>query len=143
MKVVDLAINAALGMKESEPGESHLLELPVSSLSKNHVGSVHASAQFALAEACSGQWLCLQLKGIQDRVFPLLRHSNVKFRKPAQGRLLAFADPVEGQAHNLTDTLNTKGRLLVAIQVSVQDENQQTTMTGQFDWYLQWLPPNE
>jgi hypothetical protein len=71
MKVVDLAINAALGMKESPEDSKHLLELPESSFSKNHVGTAHASTQFALAEACSGQRLFNKLNGIQDRLLAL------------------------------------------------------------------------
>ncbi|MDC0325596.1 DUF4442 domain-containing protein [bacterium] len=137
MKVVDLAINAALGMIESGEGCHHLLELPESSLGENHAGTVHASAQFALAEACSGQWLFGQLRDLQAKVIPLLRTSNVKYRKPALGRLLAFAELVEGGDENLTEALTNKGRLIVSVKIVITDENQQTTMTGKFDWFLQ------
>lgn len=137
MKVIDLAMNAALGMQESPEGADHLLELPDSSLSLNHVGTAHASVQFALAEACSGQWLSCELKGIQERVLPLLRHATVKYRKPARGKLIAFADVVEGEEVNLIESLFQKNRLLVSLKATIKDEHQQTTMTGQFDWFLQ------
>jgi len=47
MHVTDLAINQTLGMQQAPEGNGHILEMPESPLLLNHVGSIHASVQFA------------------------------------------------------------------------------------------------
>ncbi|MCI0629716.1 MAG: hypothetical protein L0Y44_03570 [Phycisphaerales bacterium] len=96
--VTDLAINRAMGMQLAPHGSDHIVTLPASppggapgsgALLLNHVGSVHASVQFALAEAASGELLLQHLGAAQvsagdslwrDQVFAVLRTSSVKFR---------------------------------------------------------------
>lgn len=60
MHVTDLAINKMLGMQLAPEGNGHILEMPESPLLLNHVGTIHAGAQFALAEASSGEFLLRQ-----------------------------------------------------------------------------------
>src|ERR1044071_8013305 len=95
MHVTDLAMNKTLGMQLAPAGSNHILEMSESPLLLNHVGTVHASAQFALAEASSGEFLLRYLGDAQSQVFAVLRTTEVKFRKPAHGALRAttrFAD---------------------------------------------------
>jgi acyl-coenzyme A thioesterase PaaI-like protein len=61
MHVTDISINKALGMQLLPVEDAHILEMPESPLLLNHVGTVHASAQFALAEASSGEFLLRHL----------------------------------------------------------------------------------
>jgi Domain of unknown function (DUF4442) len=154
MHVTDLAINRAMGIQLAPPGSDHILELPESpaALLLNHVGTVHASVQFALAEAASGEFLLRQLgesglsEGEQEQVFAVLRTSTVKFRKPAPlgfGKLRASARFEDTPRTSPTDAahvsaaLASRGRALVAILVEVADAQGVVTMTGQFDWFLQ------
>jgi hypothetical protein len=167
MHVTDLAINRAMGMQLAPAGSDHILELPESSpgspgsgaLLINHLGTIHASVQFALAEAASGEFLLCQLgeaglsEGGREQVFAVLRTATVKSRKPAPpgfGQLRAtarFADTpgtAPTDAAQLSATLATRGRALVAILVEVADAQGVVTMTGQFDWFLQqYRPPDE
>src|SRR5688500_7990946 len=46
MHVTELAINKTFGMQLAPAGAGHVLEMPESPLLLNHVGTVHASAQF-------------------------------------------------------------------------------------------------
>ena len=69
MHVTDLAINRALGMQLASEGSGHILEMPESPLLLNHVGTVHASAQFALAEASSGEFLLRHLGDLHGQLF--------------------------------------------------------------------------
>src|SRR4051812_38157563 len=110
MHVTDLAINKALGMQLAPPGGGHILEMPVSPLLLNHVGTVHASAQFALAEASSGEFLLHYLGGAQSQVFAVLRTADVKFRKPAHEVLRASARFADGDANILLTELALRGR---------------------------------
>ena len=137
MHVTDLAINQSIGMTLAPDGSSHLLELPESPLLLNHVGTVHASVQFALAEACSGEFLLRATGFAHTEIFAVLRSSEVKFRKPANGLLRASARFAEDTEMSLTETLTARGRALVSVLVEVCDVNDVTTMTGRYDWFLQ------
>jgi len=55
MKTIEIPFNKFVGISRSESQENGLLELKDDENLKNHLGTVHASAQFALAEACSGE----------------------------------------------------------------------------------------
>ena len=137
MHVTDLAINKTLGMQLAPAGNGHILEMPESPLLLNHVGTVHASVQFALAEASSGELLLRHLGDAQSQVFAVLRTSDVKFRKPAHGALRASARFADGIAESLTTELASRGRALASVLVEVADAQGVVTMTGQYDWFLQ------
>ena len=142
MHVTDLALNRTLGMQLAQSGDGQLLELPESPLLLNHVGTIHASAQYALAEACSGEFLIRQLGELQSEVFAVLRTSEVKYRKPAHGLLHASARFAQNQPSgtgegSVIEALGERGRALVSVLVTVSDMHEVVTMTGQFDWLLQ------
>jgi hypothetical protein len=137
MHVTDLAINQALGMWLAPASHGHILEMPESPLLLNHVGTVHASVQFALAEAGSGEFLLRYLGDAQKQVFAVLRTSDVKFRKPAHGALHASARFADGAADSLSTELSSRGRALASELVEVADAHGGVTMTGQYDWFLQ------
>jgi hypothetical protein len=103
----------------------------------NHVGTVHASVQFAFAEASSGEFLLRHLGDAQRSVFAVLRTSDVKFRKPAHGALRTLARFADGVAESLASELASRGRALAAVLVEVVDAQGVVTMTGQYDWFLQ------
>jgi len=137
MHVTDLGINKALGMQLAPPGNGHILEMPEIPLLLNHVGTVHASVQFALAEASSGEFLLRYLGDTQSQVFAVLRTSDVKFRRPAHGALRASARFADGVADTLSADLTARGRVLASVLVEVADAQGVITMTGQYDWFLQ------
>jgi acyl-coenzyme A thioesterase PaaI-like protein len=136
MHATDLAINKALGMQLATD-QAHILEMPESPLHLNHLGTIHASVQFALAEASSGEFLLRSLGEAQKQVFAVLRTSEVKFRKPAHGTLRASARFGGDNTNKFTTELAARGRALVSVVVEVSDLQGLITMTGQFDWYLQ------
>ena len=71
MDVTQIPFNKFIEIVQSN-SDDHLLELGFRDNMKNHLGTFHASAQFALAEACSG--LSLQ------KHFPYLVSSVVPAR---------------------------------------------------------------
>jgi acyl-coenzyme A thioesterase PaaI-like protein len=137
MHVTDFAINKSLGMRLCPSASGHILEMPETSLLLNHVGTIHASAQFALAEACSGEFLLRYLGEAQSSVLAVLRTADVKFRKVARGPLRASARFTDGPDDSLAAELEARGRALVSVFVEVADEQGLITMTGQYDWFLQ------
>jgi acyl-coenzyme A thioesterase PaaI-like protein len=140
MHVTDIGINKTLGMRLAPNGASHILEMPETPLLLNHVGTVHASVQFALAEASSGEFLLHHLGEAQSHVFAVLRTSEVKFRKPAHGVLCASARFADGVAETLSGELAARGRALASVLVEVADAHGVVTMTGQYEWFLQRQP---
>jgi hypothetical protein len=137
MHVTDLAINKALGMQLAPSSDAHILEMPESPLLLNHVGTIHASAQFAFAEASSAEFLLRHMGDEQNQVFAVLRTSEVKFRKPAHGALRATAQFVDESAESLAKSVAARGRALVSVLVGVADAQGVITMTGRYDWFLQ------
>src|SRR6185436_19541909 len=129
MHVTDLAINKTLGIQLAPVGHGHILELPESPLLLNHIGTVHASVQFALAEASSGEFLLRHLGDAQRQIFAVLRTSEVKFRKPAHGALRASARFADGIAESLTADLASRGRALASVLVEVADAQGVVTMS--------------
>ena len=135
-------------MQLAPPGSKHILELPESppgsergALLINHVGTIHASVLFALAEAASGEFLLRQLGELREEGFAVQRTSTVKFRKPAapHGGLRASARFADTDASQLSAALASRGARPrgVAILVEVADTQGVVTMTGQFDRFLQ------
>jgi acyl-coenzyme A thioesterase PaaI-like protein len=50
MKFPDLVLNRFIGIRGAPAGSEHVLEMPLAAAVVNHLGTVHAAAQFALAE---------------------------------------------------------------------------------------------
>jgi acyl-coenzyme A thioesterase PaaI-like protein len=136
MHVTEIAIHKLMGMRLAAAGEPHILELPESPLLLNHVESVHAGVQFALAEACSGEFLLRHFGCGPSEVFAVLRTAKVKFRRPAHGNLRAAARLEEKPGASPTDELASRGRALAAVLVEVMDANGVVTMSGRYDWFL-------
>jgi acyl-coenzyme A thioesterase PaaI-like protein len=87
--VIELPFNSFLGIRTAaEP--SQLLQLPPGTRYLNHLGTVHASAQLALAEASSGEFL-LRHFGSAEGIVPVVRRLEAKFRKPAKGAVTSRA----------------------------------------------------
>ena len=136
MHVTDLPLNKALGMQLAPASSPHKIEMPESPLHLNHVGTIHASAQFALAEAASGEFLLAQLGEAQAEVFAVLRTAEVKFRKPANGALRAIPRFTRGD-NSVLPELAARGRVIASISVEVSDAQGVMTMSGEYSWYIQ------
>lgn len=137
MHVTELAIHKVMGMELAAAGEPHILELPESPLLLNHVGSIHAGVQFALAEACSGEFLLRHLGFSPGEVYAVLRTAKVKFRRPAHGNLRASARWEEKGNAIPTEPLTARGgQAFVCVLVEVTDANGIVTAHGRYDWFL-------
>ena len=113
------------------------MELAFADHLRNHLGTFHASAQFALAEACSGLALQRNFPQLADSVIPVLRKSDLKFKRPAQSNILAKAhlDPAIKEEFELQ--LGKKGRATIAVPVEIADQDGNVTLTGTYEWYVQ------
>ena|SRR5947208_10071946 len=104
--VTELPFNSFLGLqKATEP--SQLLRLPPGGQYLNHLGTVHASAQLALAEASSGEFLLHRLASVEG-IVAVVRRLEAKFRKPASGTVTSVANAPQEKLDQSLRTLQTR-----------------------------------
>jgi acyl-coenzyme A thioesterase PaaI-like protein len=139
--VTELPFNSFLGIQiATEP--SQLLRLPSGDRYLNHLGTVHASAQLALAEASSGEFL-LKHFGSTAGIVPVVRRIEAKFRKPAHGMVTSTASAAPESLAQLDAELASKGRSLISITVELHDESGAHTLSATVEWLIQRLPVND
>jgi hypothetical protein len=135
--VTELPFNSFLGIQiATEP--SQLLRLPSGEQYLNHLGTVQASAQLALAEASSGEFL-LNHFGPTEGIVPVVRRLEAKFRKPAKGAISSAASATPESLAQLKSDLLSKGRCLIPINVELHDESGTHTLSATVEWFIQRL----
>lgn len=140
MRATDLAYNQALGIRDAPPDAAHLLEMPLVPLLLNHVGTAHAAAQFALAEAASAECLQRYFGATVGDVAAVVRAVEVKYRKPGAGELLAYGTPDPQTRDHLVAELKQRGRALAVILVDLKDRAGTLTFHGKFEWFIAVRP---
>src|SRR5688572_31507889 len=86
MEIAALPFNKLIGLEIAGPDNDEMMALPARERYLNHVGTLHASALLAVAEAGSGELLQRHC-GHRNDLLPVLRKLEAKFRKPANGRV--------------------------------------------------------
>jgi len=82
MDVTQIPFNNWLGITRVKDGSGYLLELGDSPEFRNHLGTVHASVQFALAEATSAECLLAAFPELSGKVLAVVRRLEVKYKAP-------------------------------------------------------------
>lgn len=135
MEITALPFNRFLGLQPSTSNDDTVLVLPDSPDYLNHLGTVHASAQLALAEATSGEFLLRNLPVNKD-IVPVVRRLEAKFKRPATGTLTSQAGANSAKLAALPDELISKGRSLIEVHVNVFDASAAITLTATVEWFL-------
>ncbi len=141
MKVTDLALSRLLGIVAAPPSADHDLELPFTPTLHNHLGTMHAAAQFALAEAASAACLRRIFPDAPADVFAVVRGVEVKYRKPATADLLAYGAPDDATRAGLMTELSTRGRTIAVILIDLKDRQGTLTLHAKFEWFISRVPP--
>ncbi len=132
--VTELPFNKFLGIQvASDPNQ--LLQLPAADRYLNHLGTVHASAQLALAEASSGEFL-LRSFGSNAGFVPVVRRLTSKFRQPANGIVTSTVSTPTASIDQLRTDLATKGRAMISIAVELHDESGAHTLSATVEWFI-------
>jgi acyl-coenzyme A thioesterase PaaI-like protein len=131
--VLELPFNQLLELQLADDPVK-VLQLPAGPQYLNHLGTVHASAQLALAEASSGEFL-LKAIGNVTGIVPIVRRLEAKFRKPAQGTLVSSVSVPQG-IESLRAELETKGRALISVQVELHDKSGAHTLSASVEWFF-------
>ena len=137
MNVADIPFNRFLGLRL----DGSVLALPADPKYQNHVGAVHASAQFSLAEAAGGQWLLAKFGDEVADYLAVLRRAEVKYRRPALGELNAEVEVSPEQAERFRDTLQQRGRAAIEVHVQVLGADHGTTLEATFEWFAEGSSP--
>jgi acyl-coenzyme A thioesterase PaaI-like protein len=105
----------------------------------NHIKTIHASAQFTLAETQSGLHLQKLFPELEGKVIPVLRDAQIKYKKPAQEKIIAFSSSDEEAIEKFKTQFEKKGRGSLQINVEVKDVNDVLTSQATFTWFVQAL----
>lgn len=139
MQITELPFNRLIGIQHAET-EDALLALPADVRYTNHLGTVHASALLALAEATSGEFLIREIGSIGFEVIPVVRKLESKFRKPAQGAINSKVNVGANEVDQFVQTLKEKGRAIISIGVNVFDENETHALSSTVEWFVTKKP---
>jgi hypothetical protein len=126
--------------QEGEPG--FLLQLGDSPDYQNHLGTVHASAQLALAEATSGECLMRKFPELGKSVLAVVRRLEAKFRNPLKGKIMSRARIPKENVEKMAEQLQTKGRGLISVEVEVVAADGAVGLIGTVEWFVQKQKPS-
>ncbi len=104
---------------------------------QNHLGSIHAGAQFTLAETASGRYLSSLFAEQKEGVIALLRESSIKYKKQAFGILKSEASVEEASICQFVKNLEIKNHATILVNVKLIDEVGDETCRGSFKWFIQ------
>lgn len=133
MKATDIAFVELVGIIQEKDKVS--LEFKDDVL--NHIESIHASAQFTLAETQSGLYLQKLFPELEGKVVPVLRDANIKYKKPALKNIVADASVNEENLEKFKEQFSKKGRAMIEVFVEVKDIDDVCTSSGVFTWFVQ------
>jgi uncharacterized protein (TIGR00369 family) len=100
---------------------------------KNHVGSQHAGALFAVAETASGAAFVGAFALRMGDVTPLARSAEISYLKVARGPIEARAKLSTPPADALA-ALDADGRVDFSVEVEMTDAEGDTVATATVDW---------
>lgn len=135
MDVTQLPFNRLIGLEPAATDSGLLVGLPEGPQYTNHVGTVHASALLAVAEAGSGAFLARQL-GAGIGFVPLVRRLESKFRKPAIGPVWARAAVPPEEIARWSAELASRGRVSASVPVEVVDGAGVVVMSAVVEWFI-------
>jgi acyl-coenzyme A thioesterase PaaI-like protein len=135
MKVLNLPFSKKNNIIKSDV-EGYLLMMPFSEKLVNHIGTLHGSASFALAEITSGYFLNINFSDIAEQTIPILRGSTVKYKKITSSTLYSKAKLKGTTISDLLLLLQFKRKVLFSIEVKLYDEQGQLVVSSEFEWFV-------
>jgi hypothetical protein len=135
MEILELPFNKLIQLDNSDKS-GYALMLQGHEMYTNHLGTVHAAAQFSLAEACSAQLLKELFPSHADEFIPLVRQVALKYRKPAMGAVYAKASLPDICVEDVVEQLKHRKRALLHVLVELFDNADTLVMNADFDWFI-------
>jgi len=133
MQATQIPFVKLLGIKE----DNNRLSLEYKNDVINHIETIHASAQFTLAETQSGIHLQKLFPELEGKVVPILRDADIKYKKPAQKKIFAYAQCDKESIEKFREQFSKKGRALIVVNVEIKDIEDILTSKASFTWFVQ------
>jgi len=133
MKAADIPFADHIGIVQKDDD----LSLDPNKNVMNHLKTVHAGAQFALAETQSGIYLQTLFPELAGKAVPVLRDARIKYKKLAATKVLTFASTDKDAVKKFREVFDKKGRGLLNVNVDVKDINGLLTAQATFTWFIQ------
>lgn len=130
-----------LGIRSAPDGAPHLLELPLRAHLHNHLGTMHAAAEFALAEAASAECLRRGFPDLVGRVLAVMRSADIRYRQAATTELHAFARLDAPAAAAFRADLQARRQAFVTVTTELRAPAGGVAFAGDFKWYVGWQEP--
>lgn len=106
----------------------------------NHVGTMHAGAQFSLIEAASGAAVSSAFLDLLGRAIPLAQGAELTYRRPAQGDVVADATITHEEIARVRADLEAQGRSRFDVRVTVTDARGTLATEATMRWYIKLTP---
>lgn len=135
MNITQLPFNRLIDILEADRTD-FLLMLEDRIEYTNHLGTVHAAALYALAEAGSAQFLLSNPIDNFPDLIAVVRKAEVKYSGAAKGKIYVKASFVNVNTSMISETLKSKKRMLLHTSSQLFDENQKMVMNCQFEWFV-------
>ena len=137
MNIPSLPFNQHIGIETCSEPEQGLLQLPEDPKYQNHLGTVHASAIFALGEASSGAFLLEHTRDlpVADYV-PVLRRADIKYRTPGEGRIYSEGKYVEEDWQQFREILMKSKRAIVRFPIRIKNDEGKCIAEANYEWFV-------
>ena len=139
--IEQMPYNAMVGVRITEMGGGHARgALAARAEVGNHVGTMHAGAQFSRIEAVSGAAVSSAFLDLLGRGVPLAQGAELTYRRPARGDVVAdaYVEPVE--VARVRSELDQHGRARFDVRVTVTDAQGTLATEATMRWYIRLNP---
>jgi hypothetical protein len=135
--ITQIPFNKWLGITRAQDGSGYLLELADSPNYRNHLDTVHASVQFALAEATGAEYLLTAFPALSENVAAVVRRVEMKYKAPLMGRIMSKATVAQEEIEQFLNQFRTKGRGSIGVGIQVVDGDGTMGLIGRVEWFVQ------
>lgn len=130
--------NRVLGVEVLEIGDGEaIVRMPSSPDRLNHVGTVHAAAQFGLGEAAAGACVVARFGDLQAHgIVPLAVDASIHYLRPAGGALRAAAALDAESVNSIREDALAGNKPRFPVHVRIFDEVDRLTTEMSVTWVL-------
>lgn len=132
MNIEDLPFNNYMGFTSSEDG----VKLDVKKHHLNHLGTVHATVLYGLAEACSGKYIINLLKRGRSDTMAVTRSGNIKYKAPVSSNISAVVSDLSFEPNHVIERLESRGIARLTVSILISDDAGNAVANADYDWVL-------